>query len=560
MKRKLTAMSIARLTIMLIMTSFMTGGVFAQTLTQKQLTTEFDKILTQQFPAGETGCAALVAKNGQIIYRKAFGMADLELNVTMQPEMIFRIGSITKQFTAVAILQLMEQGKLSLQDEITKFIPDYPTQGHSITIEHLLTHTSGIKSYTSVPEYMKLMRNDLTPDELLEKISALPMEFAPGTKWNYSNSGYFLLGYIIEKVTGKTYQEYLQENFFTPLGMTGSCYGNESKIIKNRTRGYSPGGEGVVNAEYLSMTLPFSAGAIMSTVDDLYRWNRAVHSYKLVKKETLDMALTPYKLTDGKPTGYGYGWFLSELQGSPTIEHGGGINGYLTFAIYLPGEDVFVALFSNNNGKVPEFSALRMAALAIGKPLKTTAMTLDEAALKEYQGIYANEEGREATISLNEDRLSAARAGGSRRNMIPVEKNLFMIENSFTSIKFTRDAAGKIIEATFDDRGNVTAWKKTDKPMVEKKVVTVEESVLDRYIGEYEIQPGFTITFTRDGNRLFTQATGQQKIEIYPESETRFFLKVVDAQVDFVAGDDGKVNKIILHQGGQNIEGKRIKN
>jgi len=137
---------------------------------------------------------------------------------------------------------------------------------------------------------------------------------------------------------------------------------------------------------------------------------------------------------------------------------------------------------------------------------------------------------------------------------------LFMIENSFTSIKFTRDAAGKIIEATFDDRGNVTAWKKTDKPMVEKKVVTVEESVLDRYIGEYEIQPGFTITFTRDGNRLFTQATGQQKIEIYPESETRFFLKVVDAQVDFVAGDDGKVNKIILHQGGQNIEGKRIKN
>jgi len=545
--------------ILSLVTLFFTLAVGAQSLNTKQLTAEFDKILSEQFKPDETGCAALVAKNGQVIYRKAFGMADLELNVPMQPEMVFRIGSITKQFTAIAILQLMEQGKLSLQDEITKYIPDYPMHGHSITIEHLLTHTSGIKSYTNVPEFQKFIRTDMKPEEVIDLIKSKPMDFAPGTKWNYNNSGYFLLGYIIEKVSGKTYQEYLQDNFFTPLGMNSSCYGDDTKIIKQRASGYQPGKEGTVNADFMSMLLPYAAGSIMSTVDDLYKWNRAVHSYKLVKKETLDMAHTPYKLSDGKSTGYGYGWFMSELQGIPTIEHGGGINGYLTSSVYLPAGDLFVALFSNNNGKAPEFSALKMAALAAGKPLKTTEIKLDEAAQKEYQGIYVNKEEKEAKIIFEEGKLTAARSGGTRRIMIPVEKDMFMIENSFTSVKFSRDGAGTIVAANFNDRGEVNEWKKTDKPLEAKKVVVVEETVLEKYVGEYEIQPGFSITFTREGNKLFTQATGQPKFEVFAESQTKFFLKVVDAQVEFIADEDGKVNNMILYQGGQKIEGKRVR-
>jgi CubicO group peptidase (beta-lactamase class C family) len=523
------------------------------------MTAEFDKILNDQFKPDGTGCAALVAKESQVIYRKGFGLADLELNVPMRPEMVFRIGSITKQFTAIAILQLMEQGKLSLQDEITSYIPDYPMHGHSITIEHLLTHTSGIKSYTNVPMFREMIRTDMKPEEIIEKNKALPMEFAPGTKWNYNNSGYIMLGYIIEKVSGKTYAEYLQENFFTPLGMTSSYYGDDTKIIKNRASGYQPGEGGTVNADYLSMTLPYAAGSIMSTVDDLYKWNRALHSYKLVRKETLDMAHTSYKLADGKPVGYGYGWSLSELQGSRSIEHGGGINGYLSYALYLPEEDLFVALLSNSNGQAPEFSSLKMAAIAIGKPLKTTELKLDEAALNEYQGIYVNEAGKEARIVLNEGKLSAVRPGGSRRIMIPVERDMFLIENSFTSVKFSRDAAGKLILATFDDRGDVTEWKRSDKPLETKKAATVDEAVLEKYVGEYEIQPGFSIAFTREGARLFTQATGQPKFEVFAESETKFFLKVVDAQIEFMVEEDGTVNKLVLHQGGQKIEGKRIK-
>lgn len=540
-------------------TLFITVTLAAQPLNLKKLPADYDKVLSEQFKPGETGCAVLVARDGQVIYRKAFGMADLELNVPMRPEMVFRIGSITKQFTAIAILQLMEQGKLSLQDQITKYIPDYPMHGHSITIEHLLTHTSGIKSYTNVPEFESMVRTDMTPEEVIEKIKPLPMEFAPGTKWNYNNSGYFLLGYIIEKVSGLKYAEYLQENFFVPLGMTSTLYGDDTRIVMNRASGYQPGGNGTVNADYMSMTIPYSAGSIMSTVDDLYKWNRALLGLKLVKKETLEKAWTGYRLADGEDTHYGYGWFMSEIQGSPTIEHGGGINGYLSASIYLPREDVFVALFSNNNAKAPEFSAIRLAALAIGKPVPATEIVISEEALKEYEGIYVNEKGTEMTILLADGKLSIVRPGGSRRKMMPVEKDRFILENSLMFATFSRDDSGKVISVKTDDRGEAVKWTRTDKKTEVKKEKFLPEELLDKYVGEYQIQPGFIIAFTREGNRLFTQATGQGKFEIFAETETKFFLKVVDAQVEFVADPDGKVNKMILYQGGQTIEGKRVR-
>lgn len=557
--KEITSLSIRFISLMLLITAFVSPDATAQKINTRQLTAEFDRMLSEQFRQGETGCAALVAKDGQIIYKKAFGMADLELNVPMQPDMVFRIGSITKQFTAVAILQLMEQGKLSLQDDITKYIPDFPTHGYNITIEHLLTHTSGIKSYTNVPEFQKYVRQDMKPEEAINTFRNLPMEFAPGTKWNYNNSGYFLLGYIIEKVSGKTYQEYIDENFFKPLGMTGSCYGNDSRIIKNRASGYQPGKDGVQNADFLSMLLPYSAGAIQSTVEDLFKWNQAVHSYKLVSKETLDRAFTEYKLASGKGTGYGYGWFLSQLQGSKTIEHGGGINGFLTNAIYFPEEDIFVALFSNSTAIGPDFTSQKMAALALGKPLKDTPVDFDEATLDLYVGVYKNEDGKEITISRDSTRLTVLRPGSAVREIIPVEEERFLLYDSFISLSFNRDAAGKINRVKIDDRGKVTEWVRTDKAVEAKKVVEVDESLLTKYAGEYELQPGFTITFTCEGRRLFTQATGQERFEVFPESSTKFFLKVVDAQVEFIQDESGKVNKMVLYQGGRTMEAKRIR-
>jgi len=199
----------------------------------------YDILLSEQFPADGPGCVALVAKEGEVIYRKAFGMANLELDVPLKPENVFRIGSITKQFTSCAIMKLIEEGKLSLEDDITDHIADFPTSGHTITIEHLLTHTSGIKSYTSIQHLMvEYVRKDLTPIEAIDLFKNEPMDFEPGEQYLYNNSAYFILGYIIELVSGQTYEEYIDENFFQPLGMENSYYGNTSRIIPNRAAGY----------------------------------------------------------------------------------------------------------------------------------------------------------------------------------------------------------------------------------------------------------------------------------------------------------------------------------
>ena len=548
-----------KLFFLTVMVMTFTVVTCAQSPNSKALSAEFDKLLSAQFKPGETGCAALVAINGQIIYKKAFGMANLELNVPMQPDMVFRLGSITKQFTAVAILQLMEQGKLSLQDDITKFIPDYPTQAYKITIENLLTHTSGIKSYTNDPGIMKFMKDDLKPEEVMDKFKNLPMEFAPGTKWNYNNSGFFLLGYIIEKASGMKYQDYIEQNLFKPAGMTNSLYGSDRKIIKNRAYPYQADGDNTINADYMSMLLPYSAGSLMSTVEDLYMWNRALLSDKFVKRETLEKAWTEYKLSDGKGTHYGYGWFLSQVQGSPTIEHGGGINGYLTNGIYLPKEDVFVAVFSNSTAKGPDAVSTKMAAIAIGKPYSHTETPVPADIIDQYPGVYEDESGSQRLITKEGSDLFSQRSGGAKIKMKQFAKDKFFFDDYFTILTFNRDASGNITGVDADDRGVITTYKKTNKPIPSHAEIKLSPEVLINYTGEFELSPGFVIAVTLEGDRIFTQATGQSKVEIYPESETKFFLKVVDAQLEFVKDESGKYNKVILHQGGKDMEGKRVK-
>jgi len=544
----------------LLFTYFSIFPSFEQTIADKQLTAKFDQLLSEQFKTGETGAAALVSRKGQIIYKKAFGMANMELNIPMQPDNVFRIGSISKQFTAVAILQLMEQGKLNLQDDITKFIPDYPTHGHKITIEHLLTHTSGIQSYTGMKEFGTISRLDKTPEELIAFFKNQPMEFAPGTKWNYNNSGYFLLGYIIEKLSGKTYPEYVEENIFKPLGMTNSNYGSDSRIIKNRAAAYSKNEKGFINAEPLSMTLPYAAGSLQSTVEDLFKWNQAVQGYKLIKKESLDKAFTSYILANGKKTGYGYGWGLGNLQGSQTIEHGGGIPGFLTQGIYLPKEDVFVAVFSNCDCNGPEDVAAKLGAWAIGKPFEYKEINADTIAMKQVTGVYemaGNDEKRYITFA--DGKLYSQRNRNAKLNIKPYEKDKYFFESMMNTIEFLRNNSGVVEKLIFMGREEPSIWMKTDKPLPVIMEIDVDTRILDTYVGEYELGPNFILTVTRDKSQLITQATGQGKIEIFAESETKFFVKVMDAQLEFIKDVSGKVEKLILTQGGRKMDAKKIK-
>ncbi len=265
------------------------SGISDELTVQKN---KIDKYLSSLYKNDMPGAAVLVAKGGDVILRKGYGMADMELGVKMRPEMVFRIGSITKQFTSVGIMILVEQGKIKLDDLITVYLTDYPLKGKKVTVRHLLNHTSGIRSYTSMPEFGKIMRKDLSVSELIDVFKNEKFDFDPGDKYLYNNSGYILLGAIIEKVSGEKYADYIKENVFDKAGMENSLYDDTAAIIKNRAKGYSLTKKGVVNASFLSMTLPYAAGSLLSTVDDLYKWNRALNSGQLISKKSLKQVYT----------------------------------------------------------------------------------------------------------------------------------------------------------------------------------------------------------------------------------------------------------------------------
>lgn len=537
----------------LILSLFLAVSVLPNSIFGQTPEKQFDKILSEQNFESSPGFVALVAKNDQVIYRKAFGYANLELDVKLQPDHIFRIGSITKQFTAAAILKLEEEGKLSLQDDITKFIEDYPTHGHTITIEHLLTHTSGIKSYTSMTEWDAEMRKkDFTPVEMIDFFKKEPMDFAPGEEFLYNNSAYFLLGYIIEKASGKTYDEYLNDTFFVPLGMGNSSYENTSRVIKNRAAGYMKKNGEFVNAEFLSMTQPYAAGSLLSTVDDLFTWYTAVMNDNVISKENRVKAHTSFKLNNGKPTGYGYGWFLGNIQGSPLIEHGGGINGYLTASLWLPDEKVFVAVFSNCNAMPPQRTAFKLAAAAIGKPFDWKEIEMDKNMLKDYVGVYESDEQETRTLIVENDSLYYVYPAGNRSKLLPYSKDRFFIKNSFNEFIFDRNAQGEVVALTASGTGYLPLnLKKTDKPVELKKEIELPDELLDLYLGKYELMPQFILTVTRQGKRVFVEATGQSPLEIFASEPHRFFSKDINAEFIFHPDESGQVTELTLLQNGE---------
>jgi D-alanyl-D-alanine carboxypeptidase len=389
-----------------------------------------DALVQQAYRAGEPGAAVIVVKEGQPLYRGAVGLAQVELGVPLAPEMIFRLASITKQFTAVAVLMLMEQGKLELSDSLTRFLPDYPTHGHTITVEHLLTHTSGIRSYTDMEEWRSLWSKDFTVAELTDFFKYKPMQFAPGTRWAYNNSGYHLLGSIIEQVSGQPYGQFLQQHIFEPLGMRHSCYDDTRRIIPNRVAGYEKTPDGYLNSTYLSMTQPYAAGALLSTVDDLALWDRSLADATLISRENLKRAWSPYILADGSPTDYGYGWGVGTWQGRATAEHSGGIHGFSTFALRVPDEQVFVAVLSNNaGGPNTELLALRLAGLAMGAPYEPPApVELDAASLDALAGVYALPEDATWTITREGGQLKAERSGWGPLTLNSVGESSFVVD------------------------------------------------------------------------------------------------------------------------------------
>lgn len=436
--------------------------VSAQSKQDKQLEKKLDELLSSRFSDAGPGCDVLVAKKGAIVYHKAFGKADIGLNVPIRTGMLFRIGSITKQFTAVAILQLAEQGKLSLQDSIQQYVKDFPSKGKPITIENLLTHTSGLPDYLQLDNAGRnAERLDYTVVEVIDKFKSLPLQFDPGTKFRYSNSGYFLLGCIIEKVSGKSFSTYLRENILSPLGMENTYFESDGLIIPGKVNGYRQEGSAYRNADYMSMTVAYAAGELISNTEDLFKWHQGLYTHRLLKKETLEKAFTPFTLKDGTVTEYGYGWIVRNISGIRSIEHGGAIFGFLTNALYFPAEDVFIAALFNCECAPKDDLSATIAGLAIGKLMQNEIM-LDTRLLDTYTGTYtlSTDNKRTIVITREKDGLFAKLSGQGTFSLIFQSETNFQFKNVLgAACEFIKEN-GKVTRINVSQDGQFV-WIKT---------------------------------------------------------------------------------------------------
>jgi CubicO group peptidase (beta-lactamase class C family) len=504
--------------------------------------------------------AVLVARGNDILLDKGYGFADVEWNVPDSPKTKFRLGSITKQFTAASIMLLQERGKLKVTDLVKKYMPDAPAAWDKITIFNLLTHTSGIPSFTSFPDYHSFERVPTTPEKLVALFRDKPLDFQPGEKWTYSNSGYALLGYLIEKISGESYAKFVENNIFKPLGMNDSGYDSNSAIVPHRASGYSRSPEGLVNAGYIDMTVPFSAGGLYSTTGDLLRWEQGLFGGKLLSPESLKQMTTPFKHD------YAFGLGVHTVNGHRVIDHGGGIEGFNTMLAYYPDEKLTVAVLANLNGGAPQEIAVDLGALAHGEnvvlPSERRTVHIDPKIFDRYVGDYALSPKFIMKVSREGDRFITQATGQGQVEIFPENDHKFFAKVVNAQITFVTDKGGKataliLHQGGADHRAPRVEGAAAAMAPKEHKEVHVDPKIFGGYVGAYQLTPSFSITITREGDHLFEQATGQQKVEIFPESEKEYFLKVVDAQITFVTDSQGHATELILHQGGRDLHGKR---
>jgi CubicO group peptidase (beta-lactamase class C family) len=317
------------------------------------------------------GASVVVVRGGRIIKSKGYGFADLQSNSAAAPQTVYEIGSMTKQFTAVAVMMLAEEGKISLDDRITKYFPDAPAWWNQITVRHLLTHTSGIQNHVAAPDYMDIFRTSITGktfparEDLLGEFYKLPSEFAPGETWAYDNTGYILLGIIVEKAGGKTYWQFLDERIFKPLAMNSTRSTDTRAIVPKRAAGYGWVGDRWENRPPLAPFIAFSAGSLLSTVEDLAKWDAALYGEKLLKKASLEKMWTPARTNEGKAAAfdYGFGWFVEKYRGRRNILHGGGTPGFSSAMHRFADDKISVIILTNHADIILDQLALDIAGM-----------------------------------------------------------------------------------------------------------------------------------------------------------------------------------------------------
>ena len=548
---------------------------------------QIDELMSLYHKYQQFNGSVLVAENGQVIYKKGFGLANMEWNIPNESDTKFRLGSITKQFTATLILQLVEQGKIKLDGKLSDYLDDYRKDtGSKVTIHNLLSHTSGIPNYTAQPGFFEgVSRNPYAVNAFVKKYASGDLEFEPGSRFNYSNSGYFLLGAIIEKVTGKPYEQVLKENIFEPLGMKNSGYDHYDAIISKRASGYIRTPRGYQTAPYLDMSIPYAAGSLYSTVEDLFLWDQALYGDKILSAKSKELMFTP-NLSE-----YGYGFAIRKASLGPDkkivvpiVSHDGGINGFNTSIVRLVGTKRLIVLLDNTSqgqylGRIADGitnilydQPHDIAKLGIGETLFSTIIEKDVAtAIARYRELKSS---KSAEYDFSEPELNTLgyRLLQAKRTRDAIEIFKLNVE-AYPGGFNTYDSLGEAYLRNGDKELAIANYKKSlelnpkNKSAIdalasltnERKEVTVDAKVLDSYVGEYELAPNFVLTITKENGKLMGEPTGQSKAELYATSETEFFLKVVDAQISFVKNDHGQVTQLILHQNGRNMPAKKVR-
>ncbi len=416
----------------------------------------FEHVIKEGYP----GAALLVAQDGRILYQNGYGYADIGNRVRITPETKFRIGSITKQFTAAAILKLQEGGKLSVDDKLSKYYPDFP-RGNEITLYHLLTHTSGLANYTNKPDFLKKVMTEATPAEIVESIKSDKPDFSPGEKWDYCNSGYFLLGCIIEKVSGKSLEAFFQETFFDPLGMKNTGIHHWNRILDHEATGYSYLGGKVQRSLDWDMSWAGGAGALYSTVGDLYRWSDALFNGKVLTAASLEAAFTPAKLKDGKAPAmsYGFGWIIGKLRGLKSLAHDGALHGFVSYLMQLPDQRFTVVVLANNDPPIPELTVTeftrRVAQIYLHEKMKPqTSVKVDKTVAASTYGDYVGryDYGAPMILTVTNDQ--------PRAELFPRTPTEFFLKIVQADILFTQDAQGKVTGLTLKQSGMILTGQK----------------------------------------------------------------------------------------------------
>jgi len=422
------------------------AGQTRPTRTGTGLIPTIDALAAAAFPSDRPGAIVLAAKEGKPIFKRAYGLADLEFSTMLEPDMLMRIGSVTKQFTAGVILRLVELGKLHLTDTVSTYLPDYPEAGRSITIEQLLTHTSGLPNFTALPEYVPGQSRRLSVVALLGMFKDRPLDFTPGTRFSYSNSGYAVLGAIIEQITKQPFAEALREYILVPIAARDTRYDSFERILPRRAHGYERDGTEYRNAPYLDMSQPFAAGALVSTVDDLLTWDSALTSGRILRPESLARMMASFRLSDGTTSNYGYGWALADYAGHAIAEHSGGINGFRCHVVRIADARVYVAVLSNDgtsSRRTPRL-ARKIASLLVGAPLtEPPAIALPPSVLDQFAGRYLFPNDRRITLARDGDhlRLEGASDEGA---LYAVRGDQFQERGGVARFTFQRDGDGRV--------------------------------------------------------------------------------------------------------------------